>query len=54
MSNLDAYEQYDGLGLAELVRHKEVTPAELVEATINCIEQRNPRLNAQRGHPPDV
>lgn len=40
LSNLDATAQ------AELVRKKEVKPIELVEATIERIEQVNPQLNA--------
>ncbi len=40
------YADYDGLGLAELVRRKEVTPAELVEAAIERIERHNGTLNA--------
>src|SRR6059036_2706297 len=40
------YADHDGLGLAELVRSKEVTPAELVEAAIERIERQNPILNA--------
>ena len=40
------YADHDGLGLAELVRRKEVTPAELVEAAIERIERHNPVLNA--------
>jgi len=40
------YADYDGLGLAELVRKKDVTPAELVEAAIERIERHNPTLNA--------
>ena len=40
------YASYDGLGLAELVRKREVTPAELVEAAITRIERHNPQLNA--------
>ena len=32
------YADYDGLGLAELVRKRAVTPAELVEAAIARIE----------------
>lgn len=39
-----AYHQYDGLGLAELVRKKKVSPAELVEEAINRIETHNPKL----------
>src|SRR5437899_2644791 len=40
------YADYDGLGLAELVRKRAVTPTELVEAAIERIEQHNPTLNA--------
>jgi amidase/6-aminohexanoate-cyclic-dimer hydrolase len=39
-------DRYDGLGLAELVRTKEVTAAELLEAVIARAEARNPALNA--------
>ncbi|HEX7954561.1 MAG TPA: amidase, partial [Burkholderiales bacterium] len=46
MSGFAEYEQYDALGLAELVRHKEVTPAELLEAAIERVEARNPAINA--------
>ena len=40
------YADYDGLGLAELVAKRAVTPAELVEAAIERIERHNPTLNA--------
>jgi amidase len=40
------YDRYDGLGLAELIRKKEVTAAEVCEEAIARIEARNPRLNA--------
>jgi amidase len=40
------FEEFDGLGLAELVKKKEVAPAELVEAVIQRIERGNVRLNA--------
>jgi amidase len=40
------YDDYDALGLAQLVRRREVQPIELVEAAIERIEQRNPKLNA--------
>jgi amidase len=40
------YADYDGLGLAELVHNRAVTPAELVEAAIERIERHNPTLNA--------
>ncbi len=40
------YERYDGLGLAELVRGRQVKADELVEAALARIEARNPALNA--------
>ncbi len=40
------YGNYDGLGLAELVRKKKISPAELVEEAIQRIETHNPKLNA--------
>ncbi|MBL8770000.1 MAG: amidase [Phenylobacterium sp.] len=43
---MDDYSNYDGLGLAELVRKGQVTPAELVEAAIARAERHNPKLNA--------
>ena len=46
MSILADYERYDGLGLAGLVRRKEVTSEEVLEAAISRIEARNPMVNA--------
>lgn len=46
MSGFAEYEAYDAIGLADLVRRKEVTPAELLEAAISRAEARNPRINA--------
>jgi len=46
MSSFSDYGKYDGLGLAQLVRKKEVEPSELVEEAINRIEKLNPQLNA--------
>ena len=40
------YGNYDGLGLAELVRKKKVSPVELVEEAISRIETHNPKINA--------
>jgi amidase len=45
MSPLD-YARHDGLGLAALVARGEVSPAELVESAIACIERHNGTLNA--------
>lgn len=39
------YQQYDGMGLAELVASKEVSAAELLELAIARAEQVNPKLN---------
>ena len=40
------YARYDGVGLADLVRRKEVSPGELVESAIEVIERHDPTLNA--------
>lgn len=40
------YDRYDALGLAELIRKHDVTPAELCEEAIQRIERINPRINA--------
>ncbi len=40
------YSDYDGLGLAELVRGGEITPTELTEEAIARIEKHNEQLNA--------
>ncbi len=40
------YADFDGLGLAHLVRRGEVTPLELLEEAIARIEKNNPKLNA--------
>jgi len=46
MGAFKEYDAYDGLGMAELVRKKEISPAELCEEAIQRIEKLNPRLNA--------
>ncbi|HXJ81203.1 MAG TPA: amidase family protein [Candidatus Methylomirabilis sp.] len=46
MSGFADYERYDALGLAELVKRRQVTPAELLEAAIERVEARNPQVNA--------
>jgi amidase len=40
------YPQYDALGLAELVKSKQISAHELLETAIFHIEQLNPQLNA--------
>ncbi len=42
----DDYLNYDALGLAELVRRKEVSARELVDTAIARVERDNPKLNA--------
>lgn len=42
----DEFARYDGLGLAELVRRREVTPAEVLEAAVSAVEARNHDINA--------
>ena len=46
MSGFKEYDQYDGLGLAELMKKKEISPAEICEEAIARIERINPQLNA--------
>ena len=46
MIELEEYTQYDGLGLAKLVRQGQVSPRELVEAALAAIDLLDPQLNA--------
>ncbi len=46
MASFDDFAFKDATALADLVRRKEVTPLELVDATIEGIERINPALNA--------
>ncbi len=46
MGSFAEYEQYDALGLADLVRRREIAPQELLEAAIERVEARNPAVNA--------
>jgi amidase len=46
MSTFPEFHKYDGLGLAELIRKREVTSLDLVEEVISRIEAYNPTLNA--------
>ncbi|WP_437643707.1 amidase [Sorangium sp. So ce362] len=43
---ISEYTAFDALGLAELVRRREVTPAELMDVASAAVEQVNPALNA--------
>ena len=40
------YDRYDGLGLAELIRKKQITPSELLSAVRRRVEAVNPQINA--------
>ena len=46
MGGFKEYDQYDGLGLAELVKKKEISAAEICDEAIGRIESVNPVLNA--------
>lgn len=46
MTLIKEYANFDGTGLAELVRLKEVSPEELVESAFEAINRLNPKLNA--------
>lgn len=45
MNNFD-YARHDGVGLADLVRRKEVAPVELVDAALAACRAVNPQINA--------
>ena len=45
-TTLPDYERYDGLGLAALVKARQVSAAELLAAAMERVEQRNPATNA--------
>jgi len=42
----DEFMQYDAIGLSELIKTKQISPAELLEVVIKRIEYFNPKLNA--------
>jgi len=44
--SFEEYGDYDGLGLAELVRKKQVSPQELLDEAIARCEKINPQINA--------
>lgn len=46
MPDFAEYESYDAIGLAELIRTRQVSAQEVVNAAITRIDARNPRLNA--------
>ena len=44
--NLSEYARYDGIGLADLVRKKEMTAKELAQMALAGIKKINPQINA--------
>ena len=46
MNGFSDYERYDALGLADLVRRRQVSAEALLDAAIARVEARNPSLNA--------
>ncbi|WP_249310613.1 amidase [Bacillus sp. FJAT-49736] len=42
---MDTYSKYDGLGLANLIKTKQVSPQELIDAAFKRLEEVNPTLN---------
>jgi amidase len=46
MIDFKEYHQYDGLGLAELIRTRQVSAVEVCAAAVARIEQLNPKINA--------
>jgi Asp-tRNA(Asn)/Glu-tRNA(Gln) amidotransferase A subunit family amidase len=46
MGTLQDYQRYDALGLAELVKRKDVTAGELLDSAVAAVEQANPAVNA--------
>ena len=51
---LDEYAAYDALGLAELVRVGDVSPAELAELAVRAVEEIDGELNGVAGMYPDA
>ena len=39
------YHRYDAVGLAELIRKKEVSANEVLQAALNRLDEVNPKLN---------
>jgi amidase len=46
MTFFPEFHKYDGLGLGELVRTRQISPVELIEEAISRIEAHNPKINA--------
>ena len=46
MATFEEYEDYDALGLASLIRDRQVTPDELLDAALDRVARHNPDTNA--------
>ena len=46
MGAFGEFQRYDAVALAKLVRDRQVSPTELLDAAIECVESRNPVVNA--------
>ncbi|MCZ6682576.1 MAG: amidase, partial [Planctomycetota bacterium] len=46
MSEFAEYDSYDALGLADLIRRREISAKEVVETAIDRVKSLNPKLNA--------
>lgn len=46
MSKITEYDHHDAVGLAELVRKRQVSPEELLDEAVRRVEALNPKLNA--------
>lgn len=44
--DIQEYVKYDGIGLADLVKNKTISPIELLETAINAVERTNLKINA--------
>ncbi|TAJ90873.1 amidase [Reyranella sp.] len=53
MSDIAEYDSWDGLGMAELVRARQLHPGELLEAALERAARWNPHLNALSASFPD-
>lgn len=43
--NVEEYRRYDAVGLADLIRRKEVSADEVLQAALNRLDKANPKLN---------
>ncbi len=46
MSGFAEYDDYDALGLADLIRHRQTSAKEVVEKAIDHVKSWNSKLNA--------